>query len=198
MGRDSGVTDASSFAALLQRIREGDALAAAEFVRLYEPAIRRAARLQMVDLRLRRVFDSMDICQAVLASFFMRAAAGQIVLEGPDDLLRFLVAITLDVLPDDLLGEATSCAVETDDPLCLARSRETADRQFRSTGPDPFARHFLALRTPSGFNRGHATATALSVSQRKHTPRHGTANRRQTSVDRLRTDFPVAGRNTDV
>jgi RNA polymerase sigma-70 factor (ECF subfamily) len=132
MGRDSVVTDASSIAALLQRIREGDALAAAEFVRLYEPAIRRAARLRIVDLRLRRVFDSMDICQSVLASFFMRAAAGKIVLEGPEDLLRFLVAVT-----------RKQVALQT--RLQRARRRDhrrldlgdERDREVADTGPGP-------------------------------------------------------------
>jgi RNA polymerase sigma-70 factor (ECF subfamily) len=94
MGRASEVTDASWFATLIERLRSGDALAAAELVRRYEPAIRRAARLRMIDQRLRRIFDSMDVCQSVLASFFVRATAGQWEWEGPEELLRFLVAMT--------------------------------------------------------------------------------------------------------
>jgi RNA polymerase sigma-70 factor (ECF subfamily) len=36
------------------------------------------------------VFDSMDICQSVLASFFVRAAAGQYDLQEPGQLIALL------------------------------------------------------------------------------------------------------------
>jgi RNA polymerase sigma-70 factor (ECF subfamily) len=78
---------------LIARLRAGDAQAAAECVRHYEPVIRSRIRvwLRMQDARLRRVFDSMDICQSVLASFFVRAASGQYDLEKPEQLLGLLV-----------------------------------------------------------------------------------------------------------
>jgi DNA-directed RNA polymerase specialized sigma24 family protein len=78
---------------LLPRIRAGDAQAAAEFVKHYEPVIRVRIRvwLRMQDRRLRRLFDSMDVCQSVLASFFVRAAAGQYELERPEQVLALLV-----------------------------------------------------------------------------------------------------------
>jgi len=47
---------------------------ALELVREYEPLIRREVRLHLEDQRLARLFDSMDICQSVLASFFLRTA----------------------------------------------------------------------------------------------------------------------------
>jgi RNA polymerase sigma-70 factor (ECF subfamily) len=81
----------SNFQALIRRVRAGDEAAAEELVRTYEPAIRRAARVRLVDSRLRRRFDSMDICQSVLASFFVRAALGQYELDRPEQLLRLLV-----------------------------------------------------------------------------------------------------------
>ena len=87
------LTDAT-FSGFLSRVRAGDAEAAAELFRLYEPAIRLEVRLNLVDRRLRRVFDSMDICQSVLATFFLRASAGQFDLSRPDQLLKLLVAIT--------------------------------------------------------------------------------------------------------
>jgi RNA polymerase sigma-70 factor (ECF subfamily) len=49
--------------------------------------------MRLADSRLRRVLDSMDLCQSVLASFFLRAAAGQYDLERPDQLVRLLVTI---------------------------------------------------------------------------------------------------------
>jgi RNA polymerase sigma-70 factor (ECF subfamily) len=84
----------ASFADLLRRVRAGDAPAAVELVKKYEPAIRMEVRLRLRDQRLRRLFDSMDVCQSVLASFFTRAAAGQYDLEKPEQLVKLLVAIT--------------------------------------------------------------------------------------------------------
>jgi RNA polymerase sigma-70 factor (ECF subfamily) len=89
----SGASDAGSFAGLLERLRGGDARAAEELVRRYEPEVRLEVRMRIVDPRLRRAFDSMDVCQSVLASFFVRAAAGQFDLEGADDLVRLLVTM---------------------------------------------------------------------------------------------------------
>ena len=85
--------DAVSFQELLQRVRGGDEQAARALVERYEPAIRRAARFRLGDARLGRLLDSMDICQSVLASFFVRAAAGQFDLERPEQLLKLLVAM---------------------------------------------------------------------------------------------------------
>jgi RNA polymerase sigma-70 factor (ECF subfamily) len=83
--------DPSYFADFVSRIRAGDEEAAAELVRRYEPFIRRAVRFHLRDPRLVRMFDSLDICQSVLASFFVRAAAGQYDLERPEQLLHLLV-----------------------------------------------------------------------------------------------------------
>jgi RNA polymerase sigma factor (sigma-70 family) len=83
-------TSPESFRALIARVRAGDEQAAAELVRRYEPAIRRAARVRLVDTRLNRLLDSMDICQSVLASFFFRAASGQYDLDRPEQLSRLL------------------------------------------------------------------------------------------------------------
>jgi RNA polymerase sigma-70 factor (ECF subfamily) len=81
----------ASFVDFLRRLRAGDQQAAAELVRRYERVIRREARLRLTDPRLGRLVDSMDICQSVLASFFVRAAAGQYDLGQPEDLVRLLV-----------------------------------------------------------------------------------------------------------
>src|SRR5262249_8555111 len=40
-----------------------------------------------------QLFDSMDICQSVLASFFVRTAAGQYDLQSQDQLLKLLVSM---------------------------------------------------------------------------------------------------------
>jgi RNA polymerase sigma factor (sigma-70 family) len=86
--------EAVAFADFIRRIRAGDDQAARELVQLYEPVIRREVRLRLRDLRLASRFDWTDICQSVMASFFVRAAAGQYDLEQPDHLLRLLVVMT--------------------------------------------------------------------------------------------------------
>jgi RNA polymerase sigma factor (sigma-70 family) len=82
------------FADFIRRIRSGDPEAAGELVKRYEPAIRLEVRLRLRDSRLRRLVDSMDIGQSVLASFFIRTAAGQYDLEDPQKLVKLLVSIT--------------------------------------------------------------------------------------------------------
>jgi RNA polymerase sigma factor (sigma-70 family) len=83
------------FAEFIRRVRAGDAQAAAELVRRHEPEIRLEVRtwLRLRDPRLRRVFDSMDISQSVLASFFMRAAVGEYDLDQPQQLVHLLVGM---------------------------------------------------------------------------------------------------------
>jgi RNA polymerase sigma-70 factor (ECF subfamily) len=46
------------------------------------------------DARARLQFDSMDVCQSVLANFFMRVCAGEYDFNGPADLARLLQTMT--------------------------------------------------------------------------------------------------------
>ena len=84
----------SSFDELVRQVGSGDEQAAARLVRDFEPAVRRVLRALLRDGRARREFDSMDICQSVLATFFVRAAAGQYDLKEPDDLIKLLLTMT--------------------------------------------------------------------------------------------------------
>jgi RNA polymerase sigma-70 factor (ECF subfamily) len=83
----------STFDGLIDRVRAGDQDAAAELVKLYEPEIRRAVRYRLADARLGTLLESMDICQSVLKSFFVRAAAGQYELKTPQQLLALLATM---------------------------------------------------------------------------------------------------------
>jgi DNA-directed RNA polymerase specialized sigma24 family protein len=85
------MSDSSSFADFMGRIRSGDARAAEELVRQYESAIRLAVRTRLTDPALKRQLDSVDVCQSVLASFFVRTAAGQYDLTDPSQLIALLV-----------------------------------------------------------------------------------------------------------
>ena len=90
MTRHEGPQTREEFGEFVLRIRRGDAEAAEELVRRYEPLIRREVRLRLEDRRLCRLFDSLDVCQSVLASFFVRAAAGQFDLRSPAQLVKLL------------------------------------------------------------------------------------------------------------
>src|SRR3954466_15883459 len=96
------MADDVSFQQLIGRVRKGDEQAAAELVRTYEPAIRRAVRFRLTDPALRRTCDSLDVCQSVLMSFFVRAASGQYELDTPEQLLHLLTVMAR----NKLLNEA--------------------------------------------------------------------------------------------
>ena len=89
-----------AFEDLIARVRAGDERSAAELVRRYEPEIRREVRFLLRDPYLRRSFDSMDICQSVMGSFFLRAALGEYDLNRPEDLIRLLVSMTRNKMVD--------------------------------------------------------------------------------------------------
>lgn len=149
------------FTELLQRVREGDAAAAAELVGNYESAIRVAVRTRLSDPALRRQFDSMDVCQSVLASFFLRAAAGQYDLQDPAQLVALLTKMAHNklamrarreyrlrrdvrrVLPH---GDTHLDAVAASDkPPQQALERELIDRAFELM--DTQVREIAGLRT---------------------------------------------------
>ena len=79
---------------MIARLRTGDAVAAEQLVRDYESLVRRQVRFRMRDPRLGRLVDSMDICQAVMASFFVRVASGAFEIRTAKELVNLLAAIT--------------------------------------------------------------------------------------------------------
>jgi hypothetical protein len=85
---------APDFQQMIERLRTGDPSAAEQLVRDYESIVRRQVRFGLRDPRLGRVLDSMDICQAVMASFFVRAASGVFEIANSKDLVNLLAAIT--------------------------------------------------------------------------------------------------------
>lgn len=90
----------TAFMVLFERVRQGDPHAAEELVREYEPEIRRTVRVRMTDSQLRRQVDSADLCQSVMAAFFVRAAAGQFDVQSPRDLLSLLVTMARNRVTD--------------------------------------------------------------------------------------------------
>lgn len=82
------------FQQLIRRVRERDEDAARELTARYEKAILRVVRIHLRDPRMRRVIDSMDVCQSVLTSFFVRTALGEYELNTPEQLINLLTTIT--------------------------------------------------------------------------------------------------------
>lgn len=88
------------FAAMIERIRQGDSTAAEELLRQYEPLVRRQVRMRLSDTRMTRLYDSVDYSQSVFASFFLRAVDGQFEIHEPQDLIRLLVTMTRNKIAD--------------------------------------------------------------------------------------------------
>jgi RNA polymerase sigma-70 factor (ECF subfamily) len=87
------MSDANLFTDFIQKIRNGDEEAARDLVLRFENLIRCEVRVRLTHPSLYRIFDSMDICQSVLTSFFVRASLGQYKLDRPEDLVRLLVGM---------------------------------------------------------------------------------------------------------
>ena len=91
-----------SFEELIRRVGSGDEQAAVSLVRDFEPVIRRVLRARLRNACTRREFDSIDICQSVLATFFVRVAAGEYDLKEPDDLIKLLLTMTRNKLAEKM------------------------------------------------------------------------------------------------
>ena len=84
------MSEEDAFRDLIRRARAGDQQAATELVARYEPTIRLVVRRRLTDPQLRRLLDSMDICQSILGNFFAGVALGRFELENAEQLLRLL------------------------------------------------------------------------------------------------------------
>lgn len=140
------------FKDLIGRIRNRDPDAAALLVARYESVIRRVVRIHLRDARMRRVLDSMDVCQSVLASFFVRTALGQYELDTPEQLLSLLTSITRnkltnqvhrlnakrrDIRRDADVGDEVGIAVDqASDPSEQASAKEILEKVRSRLGDD--------------------------------------------------------------
>ncbi len=85
-----GMTTPDWFLELLERVGNHDDDAVAEFVSRYQPEIRTLVRawLRPWESRLRKMFDSEDICQSILAWFFLKDATSRYDLQSPEQLRK--------------------------------------------------------------------------------------------------------------
>ena len=155
----------AEFQELIRRVRDREEEAAQELVRRYESVIRRVIRIRLRDANLRRLLDSTDICQSVLASFFIRTAMGQYEIETPEALLNLLTAIARnklvnqanrlrsqrrDVRRDAAGSDATPHVPDNaSDPSEQASARELLDKVRDRLGPDE---RYLAEQRSLGRN----------------------------------------------
>lgn len=95
----------NGFAELIDRLRDGDQQAATDLVRDFEPEIRRFIRFRLTDSSLRRAVDSLDICQSVMARFFVQLSAGNLELNDPIQLRTLLITMARNKLYDKIRRE---------------------------------------------------------------------------------------------
>lgn len=88
------MSDESSFADLMVRLRAGDQRAAAEIFEQFQARLVALARSRL-DAQVRRKEDPEDMVQSVFRSFFRRAAEGQFDVESRERLWSLLTVITL-------------------------------------------------------------------------------------------------------
>jgi len=154
------MSEGPSIRELMQGVRAGDQAAAAEMVRRYEAALRQAVRARLRDARLRRLFDSADVCQSVFASFFVRAALGQYEVDHPEQLVRLLQAMARNKVVNRVERERAgqrdyrrtaagdvrevAAAAPGPTPSWVAANRELLEDARRRLSPEE--RHLLELR----------------------------------------------------
>ena len=152
--------DHTAFADFIRRIRAGDAQAATELVQQYEPVIRLEVKLRLSDPRLRRLFDSMDICQSVLASFFVRAALGHYDLEEPGQLVKLLVGMARNKL-------AFHARHERRQRRDHRRLEAVGEKQLEAAGACPSPSQQIAARELLQAFRGRLSAEERALADRR-------------------------------
>lgn len=139
------------FADFVRRLRSGDASAAESLVRQYESAIRVVLKARLTDPAVRRQLDAEDVCQSVLASFFLRAASGQYDLDEPAQLTALLMAMARNKLAEQRRkahrqrrdGRRQEPLIEADDvaesgagPATLVANRDLLERLRARLSPE--------------------------------------------------------------
>jgi RNA polymerase sigma factor (sigma-70 family) len=148
---------ADAFEELIRRVRAGDPEAARALVEQYESVIRRVVRFRLTDPRLRAAFDSMDVCQSVLGSFFVRAANGEYELNDPGQLSRLLVGIARNKL-------ATHARKHTADRRDYRRADAGAD-QDALAGQSPSPSRYAVAKELLEAVRGRLTAEERELAE---------------------------------
>jgi len=130
----------TEFRLLMQRARQGDATAADELVRRYEPVIRRAIRIRLVEPRLQRYLDSSDICQSVIRRALGALGDETLPAENPRQLVAWLIRVAhnrfnqalrrLRVVENHLDEAAQEAADKAGGPADTSQAERMANREL--------------------------------------------------------------------
>ena len=83
----------NQFQHLLKLVRSGNPKAISKLLAEYEPFVRRAMRFRLARASLQSAADSVDVCQSVFGSLFIRLVAGEYELATEEDLNKLLYSI---------------------------------------------------------------------------------------------------------
>jgi RNA polymerase sigma-70 factor (ECF subfamily) len=182
------VSHDQDFAALMQRLRQGDPLAAEAVFKRYARRLIRLAQNRL-EGRLRRKVDAEDVMQSALKSFFLRNADGQFDLEDWDGLWSLLTVITLRKCGRQIrrfLAEARDVRREVAPP-----DPEGSNSGWEALGDDPTPSEAAVLaETVEHLMRGLPDATErrmLELSLQGYGPREisGEIGRSERTVQRV-------------
>lgn len=137
----------SSFVGLIQKVESGSEQAAAQLIATYGPSLRRLARIRLQGSDIRRVIDSQDIYQSVMAVFFQRVQTGELELKEPQDLIRLVSTMIRNRITDKVrrlhaqrrdmrrnisMQQESILVVDSDDSPSALVSRKELMERFRS------------------------------------------------------------------
>jgi RNA polymerase sigma-70 factor (ECF subfamily) len=148
------------FFELMKRTKNGDQDAARRLVAEYEPEIRRAARLRLTNSKLRRIVDSIDICQSVFGRFFASATSDAFHLESPTQLLMLLTTMTRNRVIDEHRRQTTAKRAANQ----VAEALEMNDFADDSPGP----RTAAAAKELLTEVRSRLSADELAIADRRN------------------------------
>ena len=126
------MADEGSIPDLIRQVRAGDQKAAEALVQRFGPELRRVVRVQLRDPRLRRVLDSVDICQSVMADFFKPGALDRYQLDTPEQLFRLLATMARNALINQVHKHHADCRDQR-----LVEAGDVAERQVAGQDPTP-------------------------------------------------------------
>jgi len=117
---------------ILARARLGDEEAAARLVREYGPELQRYVHFRFTHPGARRFLDSLDVCQSVLAAFFVRLQGGNLDTVGPRQVFRLLMVMAENKVRDKVRRHQATRRGDGAEMVPVETAAHIVDR-----GPDP-------------------------------------------------------------
>lgn len=123
----------TSFQALVNAARAGDEAASAQLVSEYQSELHRYVRFKLTSPKVRRVVDSLDVCQSVLAAFFVSLRDNRLDVIQPRQLFRLLAVMAENKVRDKVRHHHAVrrgggvMATDVADATAMARDGDPAD-----------------------------------------------------------------------